>query len=72
VRCFPLREGRAAIELSKQRLADLIDYPVDSFDVMPDGKHVAAVPAGQIRQATHAVFLVNLMDDLRRRLPSKG
>ena len=43
---------------------------VDSFDVLPDGRHVVAIPAyADLKDATRATFLVNFMDDLRRRVP---
>jgi len=41
---------------------------VESFDLMPDGKRIVAFPAVQ-KESTHAIFLLNYMDDLRRRLP---
>jgi serine/threonine-protein kinase len=43
---------------------------VESFDVMPDGKRIVAFPAIQ-NESTHAIFLLNYMDDLRRRLPPR-
>ena len=43
---------------------------VDSFDVMPDGKHVVLIPPVEQKEATHATFLLNFMDDLRRRVPA--
>ena len=43
---------------------------VESFDLMPDGKRVVMVPAADQKEATHAIFLLNFMDDLRRRLPA--
>lgn len=46
------------------------DTRVDSFDLMPDGKHVVMIPAADQKDATHATFLLNFMDDLRRRLPA--
>jgi hypothetical protein len=41
---------------------------VDSFDLMPDGKRVVVIPAAEQKEATHATFLLNFMDDLRRRV----
>ncbi len=45
---------------------------VDSFDIMPDGKRIVAFPSGIQKEPNHAIFLLNYMDDLRRRLPSKN
>jgi len=42
---------------------------VDQFDVMPDGKHVVMISSGEQKPVTHAMFLFNFMDDLRRRVP---
>ena len=42
---------------------------VESFDLMPDGKRVVMIPAADQKEPTHAMFLLNFMDDLRRRLP---
>jgi hypothetical protein len=41
-----------------------------SFEVMPDGKHVVLIPPAEQKQATHATFLLNFMDDLWRRVPA--
>jgi serine/threonine protein kinase/dipeptidyl aminopeptidase/acylaminoacyl peptidase len=46
------------------------DTRIDSFDLMPDGKHVVVIQPAEQREATHATFLLNFMDDLRRRVPS--
>jgi Tol biopolymer transport system component len=46
------------------------DTRVDGFDLMPDGKRVVMIPAADQKEATHATFLLNFMDDLRRRLPA--
>ena len=46
------------------------DTRVESFDLMPDGKRVVMIPAADQKEATHATFLLNFMDDLRRRLPA--
>ncbi len=46
------------------------DLRVDRFDLMPDGKHALVVPAADQKETTHATFLLNFMDDLRRRLPA--
>ena len=45
------------------------DTRVDAYDLMPDGKRVVMIPAAEQKEATHATFLLNFMDDLRRRLP---
>jgi hypothetical protein len=46
------------------------DTRVESFDLLPDGKRVVMIPAADQKEATHATFLLNFMDDLRRRLPA--
>jgi len=46
------------------------DTRVERFDLMPDGKRVVMIPAAEQKEATHATFLLNFMDDLRRRLPA--
>ena len=43
---------------------------VEGFDLMPDGKRVVAIPAADQKEVTHATFLLNFMDDLRRRVPA--
>lgn len=45
---------------------------VESFDIMPDGKRAVVIPVGEPKEATHAVFLLNFIDDLRRRFPRHG
>ena len=40
------------------------------FDVMPDGKRIVIIPAADQKEPTHATFLLNFIDDLRRRLPA--
>jgi len=45
---------------------------VESFDIMPDGKRIVAFPAPAQKEPNHAIFLLNYMDDLRRRLPAKN
>jgi hypothetical protein len=40
---------------------------VDRFDLMPDGKRAVVVPAAEQKELTHATFLLNFMDELRRR-----
>ena len=45
---------------------------IDAFDLMPDGKRAVVVPAIERKEATDAVFLLNFIDDLRRRFPSGG
>jgi serine/threonine-protein kinase len=45
-----------------------------SFDVSPDGKHVAMFPSAEIDGGggnLHATFLLNFFDEVRRRVPSK-
>jgi len=49
------------------RPRQLNDTRVDSFDLMPDGKRAVVIPAAEQKETTHAVFLLNFMDDLRRR-----
>ncbi|HVP48949.1 MAG TPA: protein kinase [Bryobacteraceae bacterium] len=39
------------------------------FDLMPDGKRIVIIPAAGQKEPTHATFLLNFIDDLRRRLP---
>jgi Tol biopolymer transport system component len=46
------------------------DTRVEGFDVMPDGKRVVMIPAAEQKHATHATFLLNFADDLRRRVPA--
>jgi hypothetical protein len=46
------------------------DTRVESFDLMPDGKRIVAIPSAVQKEVTHAVFLLNFMDDLRRRVPA--
>jgi hypothetical protein len=41
---------------------------IERFDLLPDGKRAVAVPAADQKRSTHATFLVNFMDDLRRRV----
>jgi hypothetical protein len=40
------------------------------FDLMPDGKRIVIIPAGEQKEPTHATFLLNFIDGLRRRLPA--
>jgi hypothetical protein len=45
------------------------------YDVMPDGKRMAALPAAEAaREMTnlHMTFLLNFFDDLKRRIPVGG
>jgi hypothetical protein len=44
---------------------------VNSFDVMPDSKHVVVIPSGEQKAATHATFIFGFLDDLRRRVPAR-
>ena len=46
------------------------DTRVESFDLMPDGKRALVIPAAGQKETTHATFLLNFMDDLRRRSPA--
>jgi serine/threonine-protein kinase len=43
---------------------------MQGFDLMPDGKRVVIIPAADQKEPTHATFLLNFMDDLRRRIPA--
>jgi hypothetical protein len=42
---------------------------LEGFDLMPDGKRIVIIPAADQKETTHATFLLNFIDDLRRRLP---
>lgn len=42
---------------------------VESFDLMPDGMHVVAIPAAVQKVATQATVLLGFMEDLRRKAP---
>ncbi len=44
---------------------------VDSFDILPDGRKIVAFAAAVQKEPNHAIFLLNYMDDLRRRLPGR-
>jgi serine/threonine-protein kinase len=44
------------------------DVRVDSLDVMPDGKRVVVIPAALQKEPTHATFLLNFGEELRRRV----
>jgi len=47
------------------------DQSIDTFDVMPDGRRVLAIPAGPGQKtSTRATFLVNFADEVRRRVPA--
>jgi len=46
------------------------DTRVERFDLMPDGKRAVMVPSYEQKEATHATFLFNFADDLRRRVPA--
>jgi WD40-like Beta Propeller Repeat len=46
------------------------DTPVERFDLMPDGKHAVVIPAARRKKMTHAIFVLNFVDELRRRLPA--
>jgi hypothetical protein len=39
--------------------------------MMPDGKRAVIIPAAEQKEATHAVFLLNFFDELKRRVPRK-
>ena len=43
---------------------------LQGFDLMPDGKRIVIIPAAEQKEPTHATFLLNFIDDLRRRLPA--
>jgi len=43
---------------------------LESFDLMPDGMHVVAIPTAEQKVATQATILMGFMDDLRRRAPA--
>jgi hypothetical protein len=40
------------------------------FDLMPDGKRIVVLPAIDQKEPTHATFLLNFFDDLRRLVPT--
>src|SRR5262249_21332482 len=45
------------------------------FDLAPDGKRFAVVPMAEAvseKSSPHATLLVNIFDELRRRLPDRG
>ena len=47
------------------------DTRVERFDLMPDDKHAVVIPSAQQKQTTHATFMLNFMDHLRRRGPTR-
>jgi hypothetical protein len=56
-----------------KRLLDLGSPPAFTHDLAPDGKRIAAVlyPNGTAddKPITHVTFLLNFIDELRRRVP---
>ena len=46
------------------------DMRVESFDLMPDGMHVVAIPAAEQKMATQATILLGFTQDLRRKAPA--
>ena len=42
---------------------------LQDFDVMPDGKRIVGIPSVSQKEATHAIFLLNFFDELRRNVP---
>jgi len=47
------------------------DTRVERFDLMPDDKHAVVIPSAQQKQTTHATFMLNFLDHLRRRVPTR-
>ena len=45
---------------------------LQDFDVMPDGKRIVGIPSASQKEATHAIFLLNFFDELRRKVPLKA
>jgi hypothetical protein len=59
---------------SDKRLADFGPIGISNYDVSPDGKRIAAPmpvdsPEGQQTQS-HVIFLMNFLDELRRKVPT--
>lgn len=54
---------------SPQRPRVWSETKIESFDLMPDGKRVIAIPAIEQKPITQAVVLLNFGDELRRRVP---
>jgi serine/threonine protein kinase len=59
---------------SQQRLLDLGSPPIPTYDLAPDGKRFAVIlyPDGtaERKPITHITFLLNFLDELRRRAPA--
>jgi hypothetical protein len=43
-----------------------------AFDLMPDGKRIVGIPSVLQKEPTHAIFLLNFFDELRRKVPLKA
>jgi serine/threonine-protein kinase len=58
---------------SERPLLDLGSPPVPTYDAAPDGKHFAVVlyadGTAEEKPITHVTFLLNLFDELRRKVP---
>jgi eukaryotic-like serine/threonine-protein kinase len=58
---------------SEKRIADFGPSGGGTYDLAPDGKHVAAlIPAGKPgaqQSQNHVIFLLNFFDELRRKVP---
>jgi hypothetical protein len=42
---------------------------LQGFDLMPDGKRIVGIPSVPQKEPTHAIFLLNFFDELRRKVP---
>jgi serine/threonine-protein kinase len=51
-----------------ERPRPVSDVRIDGLDVMPDGKRVLVIPAAIQKDPTHATFLLNFGEELRRRV----
>ncbi|HEY2844309.1 MAG TPA: protein kinase [Bryobacteraceae bacterium] len=43
---------------------------LQAFDLMPDGKRIVGIPSVLQKEPTHAIFLLNFSDELRRKVPA--
>jgi Tol biopolymer transport system component len=43
---------------------------LQAFDLMPDGKRIVGIPSVPQKEPTHAIFLLNFSDELRRKVPA--